>query len=148
MATALVNIRTGQGMQVVRALVDPCSQETFITESAVQRLQLRRKPADGLVTSVGQMSTKIKFSTNIELYSRLNNNFKRESTAYVVEHVTEQMPTTRVHPEKWTHLQHLPLADPTYHTPGNIDMLLGVDIYTGILMNGVIKGEPGTPIAQ
>ncbi|XP_047996386.1 uncharacterized protein LOC125234220 [Leguminivora glycinivorella] len=148
MATALVNIKAGHGMQVLRALIDPCSQESFISEATVRKLQLRRKTVDGLITGVGNMSTTIKSATNIEIYSRFDNNFKADCTAYIVEDVTDIMPEVPINPQKWSHLQHLSLADPTYHTPSNIDLLLGVHIYSDILMNGVIKGEPGTPIAQ
>ncbi|XP_063540068.1 uncharacterized protein LOC134749095 [Cydia strobilella] len=148
MATALVNIKTGHGIQVLRALIDPCSQESFISEATVKQLQLRRKPADGLVTGVGHMSTRIKSATDIEVYSRFNDNFKVNCTAYIVQDVTDIMPEVPISPQKWSHLQYLSLADPTYHTPSNIDLLLGVHIYTDILMYGVIKGEPGTPIAQ
>ncbi|XP_061706724.1 uncharacterized protein LOC133517425 [Cydia pomonella] len=148
MATALVNINTGHGIQLLRALIDPCSQESFISEATVKKLQLRRKTAAGLVTGVGHMSTRIKFATDIEVYSRFNDSFKVNCTAYIVQDVTDIMPEIPINPQKWSHLQHLSLADPTYHTPGNIDLVLGVHIYADILMNGVIKGEPGTPIAQ
>lgn len=148
LATALVNIDTGKGLQLVRALIDPCSQESFISEATAHKLQIRRKPIEGHVTGVDQMSASIKFATNLEITSRVDANFKTTCTAYVVKQVTDILPTQRVNRDQWPHLRHLTLADPTYHKPGSIDMLLGVNVYTEILMSGIIRGEPGSPIAQ
>jgi hypothetical protein len=47
MATVLLNIETGKGLHMVRALIDPCSQESYISERAAQSLQLIQKPVNG-----------------------------------------------------------------------------------------------------
>lgn len=148
LATALVNIMTTRGAQVVRALIDPCSQESFISEETARKLQLRQVSVIGQVTGVGKMSTPIKHAAEIQIVSRIENNYKLKCTAYVIKQVTEIMPVKKINNEHWTQLQGLQLADPTYNNPGTIDLLLGVNVYTDILMTGVIKGSPGSPIAQ
>lgn len=148
MATALVHVETGQGLQLVRALIDPCSQESFISEETAQRLQLRRKFVKGHVTGVDQMTSKINYAAEIQVHSRINKNFKLRCVAFVVRQVTDVLPGYQMSHESWTHLQNLSLADPTYHQPASVDLLLGVNVYTDILMSGVIRGEPGSPIAQ
>ena len=47
----------------------------------------------------------------------------------------------------WTHLNNIHLADPDFGTPGRIDLLLGVDIFTEVLLRGRRKGPPRSPIA-
>lgn len=47
----------------------------------------------------------------------------------------------------WSHLSDLPLADPEFGRPGKIDLLLGVDIYTDVLLHGRRMGLPGSPAA-
>lgn len=53
-----------------------------------------------------------------------------------------------INQKNWPHNQGLNLADPTYFTPGSIDVLLGVKEYAEILHNSLIKGPPGTTSAQ
>ncbi|KAL0871839.1 hypothetical protein ABMA27_004314 [Loxostege sticticalis] len=148
MATALVHVKLGKQVHLLRALVDPCSQESFITESAAQRLQLRRSPIRGHVSGVGQMTTPIKHVAELEIESRLNAAIKLSLSAYVVKKITSITPLKRVNIENLTHLQGLSFADPTFHSPGQIDLLLGANVYTEVLIDGVIKGPPGSPIAQ
>ncbi|XP_049886914.1 uncharacterized protein LOC126381473 [Pectinophora gossypiella] len=147
MATALVNIHTGRGLQLVRALIDPCSQESFISEATVKKLQLRLEHVEGHVIGVDQMSARINHASKFQISSKAND-FTCPCTAYMVKQVTDILPAQKINHESWSHLQNLVLADPTYHKPGSIDMLLGVNIYTEILMSGVLRGEPGSPIAQ
>ncbi|XP_063390141.1 uncharacterized protein LOC134675762 [Cydia fagiglandana] len=148
LATALVNIMTNRGVQVVRALIDPCSEESFISEETVNKLQLKRTRVEGQVTGVAKMSTPIKHAAEIQIVSRINESYKLNCTAYVTKEVTDIMPVTKIDKEQWSQLHGLELADPTYYNPGEIDLLLGVHVYTDILMSGVIKGKPGSPIAQ
>ncbi|XP_028166130.1 uncharacterized protein LOC114356935, partial [Ostrinia furnacalis] len=62
--------------------------------------------------------------------------------------LTSQIPAKSIAVKNWTHLEGLNLADPTYNTPGSIDLLLGVREYAQIVQQDIIKGPPGTPCAQ
>lgn len=46
------------------------------------------------------------------------------------------------------HLNGLTLADPTFAVPGPIDLLLGADVLSEVLLEGIRKGQLGQPIAQ
>ena len=63
--------------------------------------------------------------------------------AIVVPHVTCNMP---LHPvafdEKWKHITDLPLADPSFGHPGQIDILLGIDILVQVHLHGRRIGSP------
>ena len=149
MATVMVKIRNEYGQEhLVRALLDPCSQASFISESAAQRLQLSRSSVMGEVKGVGQMTTQIRHSTELEILSTIKSGIKLKLTAYVVRQVTNIMPTKTIYNHNWPHLKNLKLADPTYNKPGRIDLLLRVDVYTEVLMPGLIRGSLGDPIAQ
>lgn len=45
-------------------------------------------------------------------------------------------------------LSNLQLADPSFHTPGKIDLLLGAQLVGEVLLEGLVKGPPGSPVAQ
>ncbi|XP_073967400.1 uncharacterized protein [Choristoneura fumiferana] len=149
MPTALVQVKAENGEKhLMRALLDPCSQESFITEAAAQRLRLRRASISGHVTGVGQMKTILKHCTELQFSSRIEPTLTMKVTAYVVRHLTDMMPAKRIDIGEWKYLDHLVLADPTCHMPGHIDLLLGVEPFSEVLKPGVIKGPSGSLIAQ
>ena len=73
---------------------------------------------------------------------------KIDVTAIVVSRVTCDLPTHPVPFDvNWKHLTDLQLADPAFGHPGRIDILLGVDIFTQVLLHGRRIGPPGSPVA-
>ncbi|XP_063382166.1 uncharacterized protein LOC134668654 [Cydia fagiglandana] len=148
LSTAQINVTNHQGREfVLRALLDPCSQESFLNESAAQTMGLKRKRVNGNVSGLDQMSTPIRFAADIEISSRHNPEKKMSLTTYIVKRVTNIMPSEKLTIDNWVHLKDLQLADPTYHQPSSIDILLGVEVYNEMIQPGLIKGVPGSPIA-
>ena len=59
------------------------------------------------------------------------------------------LPTQPVHfNTKWSHLEDLHLADPDFGHPNKINMLLGIDVYADVLLQGRRSGPPSTPVVQ
>ena len=81
--------------------------------------------------------------------SPVHNNAKSLSvSAIVVPRFTCDLPIQPIHfDSQWTHLKDLKLADPEFGRPGRIDILLGIDVYTDVLLHGRRSGPPGSPIA-
>ncbi len=67
------------------------------------------------------------------------------SIANVLPKVTRDLPVYPV--LSGNHISDLPLADPSYGQPGLIDILLGVDVFVDVLLQGWRTGPPGSPIA-
>lgn len=144
LATALVPVKDISGeLILLRALIDPGSQASFISERAAQLLRLKRKQIYGKVTGVGSTRTEINHMVAMEISSNYEGNFNLKVKAYVLSsHVTSNLPSTAITPVSLPHLQTWQLADPKYFTPGKIDLLLGVEVYTEILKDNFIKGMP------
>ena len=49
---------------------------------------------------------------------------------------------------QWNHLSGIELADPTFTTPGDINLLLGEEVYSKIIRNGLRHGHERTPTVQ
>lgn len=148
LSTALINVINKHGeVFVLRALLDPCSQESFLSESAAQTLGLKRIHVNGHVSGLSQMRTPIRFAADVEISSRLKPEKRMQITTYIVKRVTSIMPSQTLNIDNWEHLKKLQLADPTYYQPGHIDILLGVEVYNEVLLPGLIKGVTGSPIA-
>lgn len=67
---------------------------------------------------------------------------------YVVNQVTRHLPFEKFSLESYNEFRSLPLADPKFGTPGEIDALFGVNLWIKILQNGVIKSKDGMVAAQ
>nr|XP_049706052.1 uncharacterized protein LOC126056570 [Helicoverpa armigera] len=150
LATATVSARNDHNHTVVlRALVDQGSQASFISEKATQLLKLTRHTARGSIIGVGSTRTNVDHVVQLRIGSRWNPSFEINVQAYVMnKQLTTKIPSKAVTVTHWPHLEGLNLADPEYHKPGPIDLLLGVKEYAQIVQQQLIKGPPGSPCAQ
>ncbi|XP_036320342.1 uncharacterized protein LOC118734753 [Rhagoletis pomonella] len=58
-----------------------------------------------------------------------------------------QIPASPIDINHYQHLQDIPLADPTFHTPGSIDVLIGTDIWGMFLLGETFTGGSKDPCA-
>ena len=65
----------------------------------------------------------------------------------IMPHVICDLPVSPVNNSGWDHLLDLSLADPSFGQSGRVDVLLGVDIFVNVLLQGWRIGPPGLPIA-
>lgn len=149
LATALVKVTGEDGhATVLRALIDPGSQGSFISERAVQNIKTRRYPVKGSIVGVGEVKTRINQVVQIEISSR-SEEFNLRVKAYVIsKQLTTQIPTQTIPITNWSHLKGMVLADPHFYRRANIDLLLGVNEYAQIIRNDIVKGAAGTSCAQ
>lgn len=150
LATVLVRVNDANGdTHIARALLDQGSQATFITEAMVQKLRLARKRVNATICGIGETDAgTTQGLTQLSITSIHDSHFTSSIDAYVMNKLTDLLPNQKIPQGHWHHLKGLLLADPTYNQPGNIDLLLGADVYAQILLEGVIKGPNGSPIAQ
>lgn len=144
LATAIVKTCSKNGVrQIVRALIDQGSQASFISERAVQLLGLPRIPINGLVSGLGDGKIRSKYMTSLRIESHHNPTIIIQVNAYVLGSLTSFIPSRHLHPPEWSELRGLTLADPGYCNPARIDILLGAEVYSEILMKGVLKNFQG-----
>lgn len=150
LATALVKTESRNGQWfTMRALLDQGSQSSFITEAMVQQLGLKKTATKIQITGIGDDRVLIsKAVVNLKILSRIDSQVVINVKAHVLKSITTLLPTSEVKVFEWKELHEIALADPGYHTPNRIDMLLGAEVYGQILQEGVKKGPQGSPIAQ
>lgn len=148
--TALVNIESHNGqVQIIRALLDQGSQACFVTEATVQLLQLKKIPVTGMISGVGQKeNVTIKSMVRLIIQSRVDQQFKIQTNAYVLRNITSYLPETKVNSIDWIDLPELTLADPQFNVSNKINILLGADVYSKIMKEGLKRSPSGTLIAQ
>ncbi|XP_049866249.1 uncharacterized protein LOC126366948 [Pectinophora gossypiella] len=153
LATALVRVESQKNKTsfVLRALLDQGSQASFVTEAAVQLLNLRKVPGASIVSGLGgdQGATIASKSTVlIKIQSRLDPSFNITVKAHVLSKLTTVLPSRKIVIDVLPKLQSTELADPSFGTPNKVDLLLGAEVYSQILLVGLIRSPSSSVIAQ
>lgn len=149
LATAIVNILDVHGeVHSLRALIDQGSEANFVTESAMNALQLPRSKIQAVISGIGASNSHAKHMTSFTLQSRHDNTFEITVEALVMGRITNMLPSSSFKAQRWHHIVDLSLADPSYHRSGRIDLVLGAEILAQVIMTGVRIGSAGSPVAQ
>lgn len=150
LATAIVNIISSSGDAIpLRALIDPGSQVSFITNRAIQRLRLTTQASSSKVFGIGHTFSGISTKrATLSLQSIVDPTFKLNSEFLTLPQITGSLPQTPYTNSKWTHIRNLQLADPEFNRNSPVDLLLGAEVYGHIVLPGLQKGQSHEPVAQ
>ncbi|XP_017479438.1 PREDICTED: uncharacterized protein LOC108368980 [Rhagoletis zephyria] len=130
-----------------RALLDSGSQGTLITESCVQRLQLKRGFDRSMLYGVGSVNgghTRGRVELNIEA-TQYDTIIRTEALCLL--NLTYTLPPCDISHHSWTFFNEVNLADPSYSKPGKIDIILGADVFTSCLLPEKLTHPSGSPTA-
>ncbi|UYV60317.1 hypothetical protein LAZ67_1000810, partial [Cordylochernes scorpioides] len=148
LATARIKIKNGLGkLCTCRALLDSGSQVTMITKGCCERLGLVQRKSDRMIIGVGNTPVQHSSSTVSVTFFPLNNSEEFSVEAVVTGVLTSEIPNFRLKDPNWPTLKNLKLADPEFYIQAPIDMILGADIYTELMLNGSISLGEGLPMA-
>lgn len=113
LVTAMVTVFTAGGTPVpVRALLDQCSEASFVTEALAQRLSLPRTSASVTVTGIGGISAMVtRGRVALKLGSRVDSRFEFSVGALVLPKLCAYAPPPRVPVACWAHLDGLTFAN-------------------------------------
>ena len=149
--TCRVLVRAPDGSPIVsRALLNPGSSASFVSERLTQSLCLPRLNHGVRIMGIGGLSheSPTRTLTKFVVSPTQEQTMEVDVTAVIMPRVTCDLPLQPIpfKPE-WTHLSDLTLADPDFGVPGRIDLLLGIDVFTQIIRQGRRTGVPGSPSA-
>ena len=133
-----------------RALLDSASSTSFVSERLDQSLCLPHFCHNIRISGIAGLSHQSPLQSVATFnVSPVHTTAKSLSvSAIVVPRVTCDLPDQPVHfHSQLTQLKDLKLADPDFGRPGRIDILLGIAVYTDVLLHGRLSGPPGSPIA-
>ncbi|XP_037816904.1 uncharacterized protein LOC119607172 [Lucilia sericata] len=141
LATMRVSVKTYYGTFSLRAMLDHCAQATLITENASQTLRLQSFKTFAQISGVciNKSITTHKY-VNLVLQSRTEPSFELKCSALVVPSITHYQPIP-TNKGKLPNIDNFQLADPEFLNPGEIDLLLGGDVYGEIILPDQKKFE-------
>lgn len=144
LSTALVEIADNNNKyHTIRALLDNGSQHCFISQSLCNQLNIPLIQSSIKITGVGNSVTQATQSCDIQMRAKTNN-YNTRFTCIVLPGITAQMPSlTHTHINNIQIPHNITLADPDFHSPADIDLLIGADKFWELLNDGLIRLKHG-----
>lgn len=141
--SAIVHVRNIDGRYVeARALLDTCATAHFITTNLAQRLGLRLLPCSISVGAINEMNTVSKSS--VDVYFRSTNGaFSRTLNFLTVPKIAGLIPDEVFPRDSFKVPPNIQLADPLFHLPRPVDMLIGSGATLSLLSIGQIDLSRG-----
>ena len=128
-------------------MLDTATQSHFITEQCVQRLMLSRTQTHASMQGISNVKTATHHSVSIHLRSR-HTDWHTTIDCAILSHITGTTPYAKVDTSSWKIPKDIKLADEMFDQPGNIDLLIGVDLFYEMLLKGR-RTRPGNyPVLQ
>ncbi|XP_043259316.1 uncharacterized protein LOC122401314 [Colletes gigas] len=121
-----------------RVLLDGCSQCHFITDKLAQKLQLNKEKIDLPFAGLGQLTTRAEYRVKATIKSKTSK-FQSEVEFVALPRITSLLPSRRVHRKELSIPNNIPLADPEFDKPAEIDALIGTTLFYKLLNIGQIK---------
>ncbi|XP_055590675.1 uncharacterized protein LOC129742758 [Uranotaenia lowii] len=147
LSTVVVRILDQSGnFRQARALLDSGSQLNFITTTFCQSLKLQSSSDNLTVQGIGG-STVSEQQVTASVFPRCSkiSSFGSSMTFNVLPEITTSQPASRV---PCSMPENLVLADPNFHEPGQIDIIIGAQAFYDLLSDGRFKVSDHGPSLQ
>ncbi|XP_066589337.1 uncharacterized protein [Prorops nasuta] len=149
LATFLARATAPNGRQImIRGLVDPGSQTSFMTENLAQLLRVTRRKVNATIYGVtGGAVRNVSSKADLILQSVKHDQASLKVTALILPKITNYSPRS-YSPLEFPQLGSLDLADEYASVKNPIDILIGADYCPQLLLNQIIHSSNRALIAQ
>ncbi|XP_070526948.1 uncharacterized protein [Cardiocondyla obscurior] len=150
LATARIYVKNRYGQEIlVRALIDPGSEVSIISESLAQKLRLPRQPATTAIFGIGgTKSGQAHGCITLDITSSTRSAYKLKVSVFVLPRVSLNSERSVQLSNHWPRLQGLELADPNFQDSDPVEIILGAAVHAFIIEDGLRKGNRNSPVAQ
>lgn len=150
LSTAVIYVHSSNEKKyIVKALVDPGSQNTIISTKLAKQLRLQQRKNDTVIVGIGDIEVpSTDTSVQLQFSSLVDQKFVSTISSSIMDKISGDTPLIPIHREEWPHLNGIKLADPHFDHPSSIDVLLGMEAYEQILLDGIIPKKNYSPTAQ
>ncbi|KYQ51878.1 hypothetical protein ALC60_09011, partial [Trachymyrmex zeteki] len=101
-------------------------------------LGLKKTPANHYLDTLNCKGSIIKHTCSVTL-SSLRRDFEFQINCLVLDEIAQQMPAEHIELQHLKFPKHLPLADPSFHIPNRVDILIGGEWFWRLLCIGQIE---------
>ncbi|XP_066590827.1 uncharacterized protein [Prorops nasuta] len=149
LATFLSQAKALNGRQIIiKGLVDPGSETSFVTENLAQLLRVTRRKVNATIYGVtGGAVHSVSSETELILQSVKPDQASLKVTPLILPKITNYRPRS-YSPLEFPQLSSLDLADEYASAKNPIDILIGADYYPQLVLNQTIHSSNHALIAQ
>ncbi|XP_066595949.1 uncharacterized protein [Prorops nasuta] len=121
-----------------RALMDTCATANFLTEDMARKLNLRVEACEFTINAIDNIRTTAKGIAKITFQS-IHGQFRKSLTCLIVPHISGFIPNEVFPREDARVPSNIKLADPQFHLPQRVDLLIGSGATLSLLCVGQIN---------
>jgi len=137
--SAMVYIRDGQhGSIKCRALLDTCATANFISERIIKKLHLSIIPHSVQIGAINAINTVLKGLVQVVIQST-HDDFSKNLTCLTISAVADLIPSEVFSRNTIKIPRNIRLADPDFHLPRAVDLLIGSGATLSLLSIGQIN---------
>ncbi|KAL4099118.1 hypothetical protein QTP88_023596 [Uroleucon formosanum] len=140
LSTAIIKIFSSSNEPfLARALLDSASQGNFITNNLANKLRLAKHKFDCAISGVNSSECRVSHVVTAEVRAR-SDAYTRSINFMTLPKITSKLPTGPIYlNNSYAIPEYIEFADPTYAKPGEIDLLLGAEVFFDTLRSGQYK---------
>lgn len=146
LSTALIRCYDANNKEhIARALLDSASTSCLMTEELFKKLNLPYLNTNKSIQGINNSLSQVTKMCRVHIQS-LHECYTNDITCFVLPTITDNVPTRQVKINIPSNIQ---LADPYFHTPASIDIIIGADIFWNLLgSNKIILGDKKPTLHQ
>ncbi|XP_045540301.1 uncharacterized protein LOC123722487 [Papilio machaon] len=146
LATSLIKIIDDRGGErLARAVLDSGSTSCLISERLKQSLNLPTIKVNESLLGINNSKSHIGEMCCLPIKS-LNENFSTKIFCFVLPNITDDVPSQQIVLKDLNLPSNLCLADPNFHTPSSVDLIIGADVFWDLLGLRKISLGAGKPV--
>lgn len=127
-----------QSSLLCRALLDTCATANFITQNIVNRLKLSVVQSSIPIKAIGNLCTISKGLTRVTM-TATDDSFRKDLTCIIVPEIADSIPSEPFPRDKIEIPSNIRLADPEFHLPRPIDVMIGAGSTLSLFSVGQIN---------
>ena len=137
--SAVVHVLNNRGeWATARALLDTCATVNLITSNCISRLGLPTQSCSVSIGCISDLDSRAIASAEISLKS-LHNDFRKSLSCLVVSRISDREPREPFPRDKIKLPSHLLLADPDFHRPRPVDILISAGATLSLIRSGQVN---------
>ncbi len=148
LVTALVNVYDAHNRpHQARVLLDSGSESNLMTDKLTRKLNIPRTSVKSNLKGVMNSNVNGFGKVGVSVGSKCQD-FVKKLDFVIVDEIADKLPAEEYCVKDWKIPKLIPLADPEFNKPGEIDMILGAEVFMDLLLNHKIKLGSDLPWIQ
>jgi len=148
LSIALIDVYNYEGeIHGCRVLLNSGSQLNFITEDFVNKLQLNNRSLHVSISGVAEGTFESKVIIDVSFRSRVNA-YTNNIECIVLPKITQKLPQKFYPVSEFKIPSNIALADPNFNIPGDVDLLIGAQLFWQLICVGQIRACKAHPTLQ